>query len=71
MAAAAMTTWARGHRLDDDDEDGPYDPKYPGRKVVADGGRVRVPLYLSDCMPGWLRPPPDVPTLRSMGRISL
>ena len=22
MAGAAMTTWARGHRLDDDDEDG-------------------------------------------------
>jgi hypothetical protein len=39
--------------LDDEDSDGPYDPRYPGRKVVADGGRVRVPVMLTDGMPDW------------------
>ena len=32
----------------DDDDDGPFDPAYPGLKVVRDGGRVRVPLALAD-----------------------
>jgi hypothetical protein len=26
--------------LDDEDDDGPYDPRYPGQRVVADGGRT-------------------------------
>ena len=32
----------------DDDDDGLFDPAYPGLKVVRDGGRVRVPLALAD-----------------------
>jgi hypothetical protein len=32
----------------DDDDDGLFDPAYPGLKVVRDGGRVRVPLFLTD-----------------------
>ena len=35
----------------DDDDDGLFDPAYPGLKVVRDGGRVRVPLALTDGMP--------------------
>jgi hypothetical protein len=44
----------RRRRFDDDDEDGPYDPRYPGQRVVADGGRVRVPTWLTDGVPGWM-----------------
>jgi hypothetical protein len=36
----------------DDDGNGPYDRRYPGRRVVADKGRVRVPLMLMDGAPG-------------------
>ena len=43
-------------RFDDEDDDGPYDPRYPGRKVVADGGRVTVPVFLTDGMPDWMPP---------------
>ena len=32
----------------DDDGNGPYDPRYPGRRVVADKGSVRVPLMMMD-----------------------
>ena len=42
--------------LDDEDDDGPYDPRYPGQRVVADGGRVRVPVMLTDGMPDWMPP---------------
>jgi hypothetical protein len=41
----------RRHFRDDDyDEDGngPYDRKYPGKRVIADQGRVRVPVMLTD-----------------------
>jgi hypothetical protein len=38
--------------FDDENDNGPYDPRYPGRKVVADGGRVRVPLMLMDSASG-------------------
>lgn len=38
-------------RLDDDDEDGPFDRRYPGKRVIADGGKVRVPVFLTDGMP--------------------
>ena len=37
-------------RFDDEDDDGPYDKRYPGRKVVADGGRVRVPVMLTESL---------------------
>ena len=36
----------------DDDGNGPYDRRYPGRKVAADKGIVRVPLYMMDSAPG-------------------
>jgi hypothetical protein len=35
-----------------DDDGKPYDKRFPGRRVVADGGRVRVPIMLSDAAPG-------------------
>jgi hypothetical protein len=40
----------RQFRDDDYDEEGngPYDRKYPGKRVIADQGRVRVPVYLTD-----------------------
>jgi hypothetical protein len=51
-------------RFDDDDDlfdadgNGPYDKRYPGQRVVADGGKVRVPIQLTDGMPpDWMRPP--------------
>ncbi len=37
--------------VDDDDDDSLFDPAYPGLKVVRDGGRVRVPISLTDGMP--------------------
>jgi hypothetical protein len=41
--------------VDDDDDDSLFDPAYPGLKVVPDGGRVRVPIALTDGAPsGWL-----------------
>ena len=46
----------RSANLDDEDDDGPYDPRYPGQRVVADGGRVRVPVMLTDGMPDWMPP---------------
>jgi hypothetical protein len=42
--------------LFDDDGNGPYDKRYPGRKVLADGGKVRVPIMLTDGMPDWMPP---------------
>jgi hypothetical protein len=36
----------------DDDGNGPYDRRYPGRRIVADKGVVRVPLMLMDAVPG-------------------
>ena len=42
-----MTTQRRRAALDDDDSD-LYDPAYFPRKVVRDGGRVSVPIYLTD-----------------------
>lgn len=35
----------------DDDGNGPYDKRYPGQRVIADRGRVRVPVQLTDGMP--------------------
>jgi hypothetical protein len=35
----------------DDDGNGPYDPRYPGRRVIADRGKVSVPLLLMDASP--------------------
>ena len=43
-----MVTFVRRRRVEDDEADGPYDPRYPGMKVIADGGRVRVPTFLTD-----------------------
>jgi hypothetical protein len=44
-------------RVEDDDEDGPYDPKYPGQQVIADGGRVRAKMFLMDNgLPDWMQP---------------
>jgi hypothetical protein len=41
--------------LYDADGNGPYDPRYPGQRVVADKGRVMVPLYMMDlCLSGCL-----------------
>lgn len=50
-----MTVLAR-RRFDDDDlydddGNGPYDKRYPGQRVIADGGKVRVPVYLTDGRP--------------------
>ena len=48
-------------RFDDDDDlyddggNGPYDKRYPGRRVIADKGRVNVPIMLSDAMPAECR----------------
>jgi hypothetical protein len=39
-----------------DDDDDLYDPAYPGLKVVHDGGRIRVPIQLTDGMPDWMLP---------------
>ena len=36
----------------DDDGNGPYDRRYPGQRVVADRGSVRVPLMLMDAASG-------------------
>jgi hypothetical protein len=50
-------THRRSARFDDEDFDAElYDPAYFPRKVVRDGGRVRVPLALTDGMPD--RTPP-------------
>jgi hypothetical protein len=39
----------------DENGDGPYDKRYPRRmKVIADRGRVRVPMYMTDGMPNWM-----------------
>ena len=43
-------------RIARDDEEGPFDPRYPGKKIVADGGRVRVRLNLTDGRPDWMPP---------------
>jgi hypothetical protein len=44
--------------LSDADGNGPYDKRFPGQRVIADGGRVRVPIVLTDGMPPeWMRPP--------------
>ena len=52
----APVTQRRFANLDDDDD--LYDPAYPGLKVVRDGGRIRVPIQLTDGMPPeWMRPP--------------
>jgi hypothetical protein len=50
--------------LSDADGNGPYDKRFPGQRVIADGGRVRVPIALTDGMPpDWMRtlrsPPSD------------
>jgi hypothetical protein len=37
--------------LYDSDGNGPYDKRYPGRRVIADKGRVTVPILLTDAMP--------------------
>jgi hypothetical protein len=47
----ALSLRSRRSRSDDEyDEvgDGPYDPKFPGGKVIADCGRVRARLMLTD-----------------------
>jgi hypothetical protein len=49
-------TQRRSTRFDDEDFDDIYDPRFFPRKVVRDGGRVRVPLALTDGMPD--RTPP-------------
>jgi hypothetical protein len=49
-----MTVTQQRRAALDDDDDGPYDKRYPGRKVVADGGRVRVPMHLTDGRPDWM-----------------
>jgi hypothetical protein len=52
-----MTVTQRRRFNDDaDDANGPYDPRYPGKRVVADGGRVRVRLHLTDGRPDWMPP---------------
>jgi hypothetical protein len=49
-------TQRRFANLDDDDD--LYDPAYPGLKVVRDGGRIRVPIQLTDgAPPAWMRLP--------------
>ena len=58
-----MTTQRRLARVDDDDlydddGNGPYDKRYPGRRVIADKGRVTVPILLTDGMPDWMPPRP-------------
>jgi hypothetical protein len=51
-----MATLAR-RRFDDDDDlyddegNGPYDKRYPGQRVIADRGKVSVPIMLTDSMP--------------------
>jgi hypothetical protein len=45
----------RTARVDDDDD--LYDPRYPGKKVVRDGGKVHVPITLTDGMPDWMQAP--------------
>ena len=42
--------------LYDDEGNGPYDKRYPGQRVIADKGRVRVPILLTDGMPDWMPP---------------
>jgi hypothetical protein len=42
--------------LFDDEGNGPYDKRYPGQRVIADKGRVRVPILLTDGMPNWMPP---------------
>ena len=42
--------------LYDDEGNGPYDKRYPGQRVIADKGRVRVPIMLTDGMPNWMPP---------------
>jgi hypothetical protein len=48
--------------LDDDDDlyddegNGPYDKRYPGQRVIADRGKVSVPILLTDGMPDWMPP---------------
>jgi hypothetical protein len=42
--------------LYDSDGNGPYDKRYPGRRVIADKGRVTVPILLTDGMPNWMPP---------------
>jgi hypothetical protein len=49
-----MVQVASRRRFDDEyDEDGngPFDKRYPGMRVIADKGRVTVPLRLTD---SWL-----------------
>jgi hypothetical protein len=49
-----MVQVAQRRKRVDLDDDGPYDPEYPGQKVIADGGRVRVRLALTDAgFPQW------------------
>jgi hypothetical protein len=50
-----VTTQQR-RRFDDDDDSDLYDPKYFPRKVVRDGGPVRVPMHLTDGRPDWMPP---------------
>ena len=54
--------FARMHDDDlfDDEGNGPYDKRYPGQRVIADKGRVGVPIQLTDGMPDWM--PPRRPT---------
>jgi hypothetical protein len=52
MAPVAQRRYARvDDDLYDDDGNGPYDKRYRGQKVIADGGKVRVPIYMTDAMP--------------------
>jgi hypothetical protein len=53
-----MVALKRLRQIDDDDDengDGPFDKRYPRHmKVIADRGRVRVPMYMTDGMPDWV-----------------
>jgi hypothetical protein len=51
-----MTVTQRRRAALDDDSSDLYDPRYPGKKVIADQGRVSVPLYLTDSHPNWTPP---------------
>jgi hypothetical protein len=51
-----MTAQRRFARVGDDD-DGPYDKNFPGKKVIADGGKVSVRLALTDARPDWMQLP--------------
>jgi hypothetical protein len=55
-----MVSVAKRRRVDDDEYDengdGPFDKRYPGQKVIADGGHVRARMLLMDGLPSWMPP---------------